>query len=492
MKAIYNTIIYVALITITTTNCFSQEVDRSVYYSKKFLDLNIKSLTKHNQQFKKQQDKLLKRLKRKEAKYAKQLQKKDSVGFTKYKSNQLTFDSISRLAQPDSIQLYRYAIQKPHKVIDSLKGVQSFLENKVHLQGKSPNNGYDNQLSGLKGDLAYSNYVQDLINRRTSTLKYYAQQSKSKVAGLKGMQKQVFYTKSRIKNYKQIAEEPSKLEEEALYYLQGEKGFSDYLEPKTKGMQGVNGKQTSLSDLEKMGYQTKRKMAANLQKKFGSNLGNLQQRMGGQIKDYQDQLRKTEELKKNALAAKQSVKRLKHISKPDFKINPMRGQPFWQRIEKQYNWYTTRAGLDGQPATFNAMVMAGFKHTPRLSYGTGITTTIGLGQNWSNIKFTFEGIGFTTYAAWQWEYGIGAYAGYERVYQEAVFQKGNNRETPPLALETNHNKKEYKEAVLIGLTKRYQISDKWSGSVQLLYDIWWQEKGLRSPIQLRFATLNNR
>ena len=63
----------------------------------------------------------------------------------------------------------------------------------------------------------------------------------------------------------------------------------------------------------------------------------------------------------------------------------MRGRLFWQRIEKQYNWQTTRATID-RPAKLEASAMAGFKHTPRLTYGLGIATSVGLGQGWSSIE----------------------------------------------------------------------------------------------------------
>ena len=165
----------------------------------------------------------------------------------------------------------------------------------------------------------------------------------------------------------------------------------------------------------------------------------------------------------------------------------MRGLPFAQRIEKQFNWQTSRSTLDGKPAMLQASVMAGFRHTPKLGYGIGIATCIGLGQNWNNLKLSFQGLGLRTYISWQLVYGVGLYAGYERMYKQAAFL--DTKQTSNELIPTTHNTRSYNESVLAGLTKTYNINNKWNGSIQILYDLWWKEKGLRSPIVLRFASI---
>ncbi len=239
-----------------------------------------------------------------------------------------------------------------------------------------------------------------------------------------------------------------------------------------------------------MGFQTKQQMTANLQKKFGSNLSGLQQNMGTQVKQFQDDLNKVKSTKNTIKQSRQSLKQAPSLNKPSFKVNPMRGLPFSKRIEKQYNYQTTRATIDGKPAMLQLSAMAGFKHTPRFTYGLGVAASIGLGQNWNNIRFSFEGVGLRSFASWLWQYGIGAYAGYERMYRKTVFVNKSSESIPSIELNP-HNTKTFTDAILIGLTKSYRINEKWNGSIQVLYDIWWKEKGLRSPVQLRFATMKN-
>jgi len=79
-------------------------------------------------------------------------------------------------------------------------------------------------------------------------------------------------------------------------------------------------------------------MYHQLQSKFVSNINGLQQGMSLQITDYHDKLKELENAKSTVKTTKQSVQQLKHIDKPSFKLNPMRGMSFGKRIEKQYKW----------------------------------------------------------------------------------------------------------------------------------------------------------
>lgn len=475
----------------TSSIALAQEENTDIYYAKRYLDINIKKQVLSNKRVEKQQQKVLAKLSKQESRFAKKLKRQDSTAYQVYQNNSVSFDSIRRIQKPDSAGLSRKSRSRTNSSLDTLKGVKNFITDKANIVGADNNltSDYDDKLSELKNDAVHNEDVNKLISNRTNFLKGIKTKDGKSVSGLKSIQKQSFYSNEKIKAYKQIADDPSVAEQKALEYLQGKEGFDKYLSYSGEsGGRSMNG--ASPAQLEKMGFQTKQKVQESIQKKVGSNnLGSLQQSMGGQVKDYQQHLQKVNEIKNTAKQTQSSLKGLKSVQKPAFKVNPMRGQPFMNRIEQQYNWQTTRATNQDGPAMLSFSYMAGFKHTPKLSYGLGIAPIVGLGSNWNNVRITFEGIGLRSYAAWQWQYGIGAYAGYERTYKQAVFE--NNDATVSVLQERPHNKKNYSEAVLIGLTKSYKINDKMNGSIQLLYDIWWKEKGLRNPIQLRFATMKN-
>lgn len=470
----------------------AQEEHTAVYQQgKRYIDIRIKSLSKTNEQVARQQEKLLHKLSKQEKRYSRKLKKRDSAGYARYQQQPFSYDSIGKLYKNRETSQFKQIAHRSNATIDSLKTIQKFIADKIHLQANSGDiAGYDDKLNGIKAACNYNDYIDRLIGQRTNSLKSINSQNKGKVAGFKGIDKKVFYSKQKLKALKDINEEPTKLEEETLEVLQGTEGFEQALQ-NPNSLQSLAGKGATTSDLEKMGYQTKRQMQEQLQKKFGNNLGGLQQNMGKQITDHNDKLKELEKAKNTVKNTKTSAQQLRHADKPSFRVNPMRGMPLSKRIEKQFNWQTTRATIDGKPAMLQLAAIAGFRHTPRLTYGAGLATAVGLGKNWQQVKITFEGLGVRTFAEYKMVFGIGMYAGYERMFKEAVFTGESNLLTENQQKQNSHNTTKYHESVLIGLTKTYRINEKWNGSLQVLYDIWWKEKGLRSPVQLRIATLKN-
>jgi hypothetical protein len=450
---------------------------------RQYLNANIHKLSVYNRKTDQLQSRLLARLKKRENRFARHLKKADSASYARFQQQPVSFDSIGHIEKKN---LPTPSLKVPR--IDSLNAINKFMSGKVPTNQGAEISDFGSRLKNQKAKLSGNQQVNGLIEQRLSFLKSLNTTPKTKLKGLGGIDKQVFYAKSKIQALKEISEEPSKVEEQALEYLQGEEGFDKLLQNASgNNSNALAGK--SVDELERMGYQTKRQMTAQLQGKLGSGLSTVQQNMAGQVKDYSDKLKDVKSLQSSIKQAKQSATQLKNIEKPAFKVNPMRGKPFMQRIERQFNWQANRASLDSKPATLQLSGMAGFRHTPKLSYGLGLALVTGLGQNWSHVKINFEGLGLRSYGAWQWQYGIGAYAGYERTYKQAAFI--TSRDEAVKSEYNNHNTSIYNDAMLVGLTKSYRLNDKLNGSFQVLYDAWWKEKGLKTPIQLRFATTKN-
>jgi hypothetical protein len=467
---------------LTSFHAAAQQEEAAQVYTQgnRYVSLKIKSLDKLNSRLEHQQQRLLKKLKRRENRLLAKLKDKDSLAYARLSHQSLTYDSISKLTDPDSAALAKTAARR-NPAIDSLKAINSFLQNK----GSTALPSTDPQLTRLQSQLNYRNYINDLIAQRTNNIKSLA--ANSNIPVLTGIEKQVYYAKQKMSVFKQMEDDPSMAEDKAMEYLQGTEGFDKYMDKATAGPNSMQnlGPDATGADLQKMGLQTKQQVQSALQQRFGSNLGGLSQKMGDQIKAFQD---KTQDLN-NAKQTLQSLKQIKDLHKPSFKINKMRGLPFWKRIEKQYNFQTTRATVDGQPAILQVSAMAGYRQSPKLTYGLGLVEATGLGQSWTNLHLSFQGLGLRSYFTWLWQYGIGAYAGYERLYKQAAFS--NSSTAPDQTLTPSpHSTASYSESVLIGLTKTYHINSKWNGQVQLLYDIWWQQKGLQSPILLRFSTIS--
>lgn len=488
-----------------------QETTESIRYADQYLDSRTTALDKYASRAERIQQKLLKKLQRREQKMLRQLAAKDSALYKQYLQNPLTYDSIAALSK-DSTALSRLR-KSPNKVIDSLKGVQAFigkqgekLEGATGLASKAGITlPYADKIGALQSQLSAQQNIDQLIQQRTTSLESLA--GSAHISGLQGLQKDVYYAREKIKAWKLLSDDQDAAEEKAMEYLQGTEGFQQYLQGSDKAFSGL-GNNASAADLQRLGYQTKDQVSNLLQQKLGGSLGSVQQQMSQQVQQYTEKLDgitgKAGELKNSINEAKQTVSeakqtagQLKNIEKPAFKKNPERGKPFWQRLEVQYNFQTSRATPDGlRPALLDLGAGVAFKHTPRLSYGLGLAWSTGLGQNWQNIRFTYEGITARAYADWKWQYGFSLQAGYESAFRPPGRPYLSDGQNNNLGNPSNPNANEnifkdafggQQQAAYIGIMKRYRIGGKWNGTFLVGYNFLWQGSDQRTPFLLRFG-----
>lgn len=464
-----------------------EEHDDACVQGHKYVSCRIRSLDKHNSRISRQQDRLLKKLKRKEGKYANRLQKRDSFAYANYLKQPVSFDSIGKIANNDSARIPSASTRK-NISIDKAKSVAAFVEAKTGFP--TPELKVQNaQLSALQGQLAKRDLINSLISERAATLNKIPGSALGKPASLTGMQKNIYYGNERMKVFKDMEEEPEKAEDEAWEFLQGSKGFKEHLAGSTAGTANntsiLAAKGADASVLEAMGYQTKRTTQTHLQNKMGGGMNKAGASLGTDLGKWQ---KKQNETLSTIKQTRTSVKNAAGTAtKPPFKVNAMRGLPFRKRISAQYAINTSRT--DGtKPAIAEPAVTIGFKHTTALNYGIGAGLPIGLGTSFQDIHFSLQGIAARNYLTWELLFGVAAYGGYERMYNTIIFGAKYASAAGEYSSSTKHVKDTYSESLLLGLTKKYTINSKYNGSIQVLYDIWWQQKGMNTPVIIRFAT----
>lgn len=497
----------IILLSLSSFGVYAQEQDLPATTQEAagaYLEGRTTSLEQYLGRSQKIRQRLLKRLKRKEARLARKLAAKDSALYAQYLAMPVTYDSIATLSE-DSATL-RQLPRRRDPLIDSLKNIQSFAQQQAAklgaasgLAGKAGIGDYTGKLGELQQQLNAEQQVKSLVQQRTQALEGLA--GKANISGLKNIQKDVYYAGEKIKAWKEVANDPDEAEAKALEYLQGTEGFSEYLNP-NKGAWGGLGSNATAADLERMGFQTKRLTSEALQQTFGNNLSGLQQGMAEQVQQFQEKYNdisgkvnevkgKVQEGKQSIAQAREQAQQLKNTEKPAFRKNPERGKPFWQRIEWQYNFQTTRPTPEGRPAMLELGAGAGFKHTPRLSYGIGIGLSTGLGSSWEQIRISYEGLSARAYADWQWQYGISIQAGYERAWRPQNRAWLYENQDRPKPTDPASGLKEAfgaaQDAAYIGLMKRYRINSSWSGTFLLGYNFLWQQSGTRSPLMVRIG-----
>ncbi|MET3876417.1 hypothetical protein [Chitinophaga sp. OAE865] len=502
--------LYFLLLFIALIFCFSLHAQENsdARYATMYLNDRTSELDKYLKRSKSIEQKLLRRLKKKEERFMKSLEGKDSLAYQHYLNMPMTYDSISSLSLDIVASNKRQASRNP--TIDSLKGIQQFivkqsgkLNTMADLSDKElPGAEYASKIAELESKLNAEQQIRDLIQQRSQALEQMA--GGKNIACLQSIQKEVYYAKEKMKAWRELADDPDKAEEQAMEYLQGVEGFGNYLNA-NKGAFGGLGASATAADLQSMGYQTKDQMGKMLQEKFGGNLQAVQQSMGKQVQQFSEKLNEVNDKVNEGKAALNEAKlglgeakaakdKLKRIEKPSFKKNPERAKPFLQRLETQYNFQTTRATPDGlRPAMLELGASVAFKHTPKLSYGIGVGTSIGLGPNWQNIKLSYEGVSTRAYADWLLIYGFSAQVGYEQIFRpvnrpylkEQADPENPNPQQSDNALKVAFGGQQH--VAYAGIMKRYRISNKWSGTFLAGYNFLWRDNYLKSPFILRFG-----
>lgn len=225
----------------------------------------------------------------------------------------------------------------------------------------------------------------------------------------------------------------------------------------------------SAQELEAMGYQTKAKVGEQLQQQFGDQLAGISQQTGEQLKQYTKALdkplkqinqakqaigegkQKLDEGRSSVQSAKNSLNKLK----PTGFRNPMRGIPFWQRFETQYNFQTQRASADG--------------------------------SNWQHLRLSYEGIAGRVFLDHKLLWGISMQGGYEkslrpmnRAYIQVQEQFGNtsNVKTAMGLLQ---------DAAYLGVMKSYRINPKLQGTFLVGYNFLNDKTKINSPWIIRLG-----
>lgn len=429
----------------------------------------MRHLEKYNRQADRQQKRMLKKLKAQETLFTRKLNERDSLLCKGYLEGSLSFDSISKTAAKTEGKLEDFSYG--NKTVDSLKRIADFCKK------QNPETGQDKRLSDLAARLNCREYINRLINQKIQDVRELSDD----VTGLQGhleMEKTLYYGKAKIAVLKSLSNDPSKAEEMALEYLRGVDGFDKAAAGSVIQPSGTE------QDLIAQGFQTTALLQGSLQQKYGSNAGEVFSRLGGDITRFQGNSNAMRSIKD----LKQASDNLRVTSRPTFKINPMKALPFKQRLEKQFNWQLTRPKPDGStPALITASGGLSYKHTRHMSGGIGVMSALGLGYGWRNVSFSFQGVGGRVFYTWEISSGFSACVEYSRMYKAQAFTTVTSNHEGKYA--SPHNTPAYEESMLIGVAKKYNINKKISGSVQVLYDIWWWQKGLNSPLQIRFVTI---
>jgi hypothetical protein len=416
-------------------------------------------------------EKTLHHLQKQEEKiYRKQLDSKDSLiareklAEIKTKYGELQ-DKLENPAPAASIHARKYL---PH--LDTLSTAFKFLNN-----GDNNINPALAEIGSFEARLQQAEEIKRFIRERRDQLKQQLEQFQL-LKELKQFNKEAYYYAEQIREYKQIFNDPGKIERKAIELLGQTKLFQDFMQK--------NGMLASLFPMpgnpndptfqvSVAGLQTRAQINNLIRQQIAAGGPNALTQLQQNFQQAQTQLQQL----KNKISQYSSGSS-DDILPEGFKPNDQKTRSFFKRLELGTNIQSQKGNMFF-PITSDIGMSLGYKLNDKSVIGIGASYKLGWGKNWNNIKISQEGAGVRSYIDWQLKGSLWLSGGYEMNYRTAF----NN-------IVQLQNLNSWQQSGLVGLSKVVSIKNKFlkKTKLQLLWDfLSYQQSPRTQPLLFRIG-----
>jgi hypothetical protein len=395
-----------------------------------------KSLDKQLKRLEKQADKLYRKMQRKDSSAASQFLAKSQADIQALK-NKLTNPGLPAQYLPSLDTL-----QGVFKLLQDIPGIGNAEKLKTALQ----------KMDGVGKNLYKADEVKHFLKER----KAYLKEQLGKLGltkQLKKLNKQAYYYAQQVNEYRELVNDPEKLEKKALELISRTRGFKEFMERNSMlaGLFPLADGNASFSLLQP-GLQTRNQVSSSISQQLGGG-PNAQQLVQQNIQQAQNQL---DELK-NGL--NDAVGGSSDDELPDFKPNNQKTKSFLKRLEYGANLQFAK-NTSFLPARSDIAMSLGYKLNDKSVVGLGVSYKLGIGSI-QRIRLSSEGAGLRSFVDWKLKGSLWISGGYEMNYN------------PSLNNITLYGRQDiWQSSGLIGISKKMNIHSKWFkvSKLQLLYD----------------------
>lgn len=408
----------------------------------------------------------LNNLQRREERLKIALSKRDSLAGAKMGDPKARYDSLRQLLVSRQQKLCAFTNLYDGK-LDSLKTAFKFLDE----SGTGNYDGLLNQYDNLQHQFNQTDKVQAYLTQRQDQL--FDQVSRiGQLRSFRKYQQEIVYYKNTMASYKQLWDHPDQIEQKVLGVVAKVPAFRNFFGSNSDlaavfRQPGLNASvdPSALSS----GLQTRQALDKFFESAGG---GSLQAQVQQGIHDAGGASGMTSQLQ--SISDVQQPK----SQKPEPKINPYHGRPFWQRLEKGFNVQSLKS-TSFLPATSDLAASIGYKFTPYLTAGFGAGGKIGWGESIRKIQVSAQGISIRSYLDGKIAGSFYVTGGWEFNYQ-------------PVAVHWDdiHKMSDWKQSALLGITKKFPIGSKLfkNYNVSLLYDFLYRNTlPVTSPFKFRIG-----
>lgn len=454
------------LLTLTAVTSLAQDsisvADRILQYPDRIFNVIDRKTADIESKLIQQTDRYLRKLAKQEQKLQRKLSKIDSLAAKEIFGNVTEkYAALSGKLKSVSGKLDRFSnVYSPR--LDSLQTSLRFLHaNNLLGQSEAVQNRVKEltgKMQGVQGTLNQTDAIKKYLDERKTFLKEKLQQF-GMVKELEKFKREVYYYKAQVEEYKNMFENPSRLEEKVLGLLSETKLFRDFFANHSElasifRLPGSNEPNALASSIP--GLQSRSMVMQDLQGRFGSG-PNINELVQQNVDNAMAQLNGLKD-KLNKLGTGGG-----ELDMPDFKPNSQRTKSFLQRIELGSDMQSVRS-TNFFPTTTDMAFTAGYKINDKSIVGLGLSSKIGWGKNIQRITISYEGIGMRSFLDWKIKFGLWMSGGAELNYKSQFTSITILKDFSP-----------WQRSALLGMKKVYQAG-KMKGTVSVLYDFLYKQQ----------------
>jgi hypothetical protein len=346
--------------------------------------------------------------------------------------------------------------------LDSLQGATGYLAKNSPAQGGgvagAAGAAVNSDVQTYEARLMDADDAKAFIRQRQQTLSQYITQHtdlQSLLAKpMAGVNQQLYYYSQQLRQYKEMWNDPDKMEQQALALLDKLPAFQSFMKQNSflAGIMGVPAGYGTSQALN--GLQTKDQVAQAIQNQVAAGGDGGASGLQSSLESAESQL----DNYKSKLSSMGTGNG--DIPMPDFKPNDQKTKTFWKRLQYGVDFQTSRNNYYFPTVTdFGGSLAYKLGHDNLI--GVGASYKLGWGNGIQDIAFTSEGVGLRSFLQIKIKSSFSATGGFEYNYT-----------TPFVSYQQLKQLQYWTKSGLIGVTKTISMKNRLfkSTTLSLLWD----------------------
>ncbi len=419
--------------------------------SKKYLDVVSSTSGSLSKKLDKQAEKTLRQFRKQEDKLIKKLSKVDSVAAQKMMAEAKSrYKELEERMKGSALKQYIPQVDSLSTSLAFLKANPQYLKDAQELKEKLTEAA--GKMDELKTQLHKAEEIKAFLKER----KEYLKQQMSKLGmfrELKKINKQVYYYAQQVNEYKQALKDPKKAGRKALELLAKNGKFREFMRKNSQlaslfRMPGDPDNPGAVANLA--GLQTRAQVNALIQQQITAGGPNAQAQFQQNLQSAQGQLSQLKDKVMNMGGGSSDME-----MPEGFRANQMRTKSFLQRLEYGTNFQSQRSN-GWLPVTSDLGFSLGYKLNGKSIIGLGASYKLGWGQNIQHIRLSHQGAGARSFLDWKLKGAWWISGGFEMNYRSEIRN-----------IDQLKNYSAWQQSGLIGVSRSVPIKTKFLKSTKL-------------------------